>query len=972
MSNNETVEIENGRPVKKVKNLIIDPDRYPMMYEHAHEITPFSGKLVAKDDAIEALFATYEDPVVSNAILLAPPGTGKTTLMKGLAHQDKKHIYLEAELSEMITGLRDNAEMGSVVKNLFNEIAEFGKEYHVKIVIFVDEFHQLIDYSPVVAEAFKPVLAESGRKGLRLVVATTYEEFRRNIMPNQALTERLQRVSLPQPRYEDVINALDSLAKEEKISVDRRMRELFDTIYNVTEQYMPAANQPRKSVLTFSRMIGYHRAHKRKFGYDLLAYTLRTGQNIEIDMRVDLSGMEEYMRANIFDQDEAVNSFTDSVAMSVMKMNEDDKPRGSWLLLGPTGVGKALDDDTLIPTLNLDGEFVMKRNGDLTTDDYVFNRLGNPVRIKGVFPQGERQIYRFTFEDGRVVDASDEHLWTIFSSKQRRNKLSKGMVVNSRQILDLGLKSYHTNNRVEMKYYVPANMEMNYPEKLYDVDPYVVGAMLGNGHVKDGRVLEFSSSDEETVIKIASLLSASGYIRNENNYCWHFENPNVENRNNLKYFQGYDLKVDGLYDCLSSEKYISNDYKYGSVEQRWRLIQGLFDTDGSISNDDRYNVSYTSVSEQLVLDIQSVLWSLGVSSTISLNVRSNGKRCYKLHVRVNNKYKYKFFSLSRKLNVAIESSNMKKTREKTFDYVGIRNIEVLDETSKMTCIYIDDEEHLYQTANGIVTHNTELVKQAADYLFNDPNAFVRFDMTEYVNTDSVDRFRQLVTARLWEYPFSILLFDEIEKANGNVVRLLMQILDDGRLVDANDRVVNFSNAYIFGTSNLGSEIFESASQYGSKSRSYERNVKKSITETSKDGGFPPELVNRFDTIVPFNPLSRETMIKLLYAKARKLLNKFYKQHGVKVFIGPRVLDQYLGYDILDDDTEAGAGRQVNRVLRDYITKPVSTYIYYHPKEREVHVELSGQTVYGNKNIIDSTAEIIIVDADTWNREYGSM
>ena len=607
MSNNETVEIENGHPVKKVKNLIIDPNRYPMMYEHAHEITPFSGKLVAKDDAIEALFATYEDPLVSNAILLAPPGTGKTTLMKGLAYQDKKHIYLEAELSEMITGLRDNAEMGSVVKNLFNEIAEFGKEYHVKIVIFVDEFHQLIDYSPVVAEAFKPVLAESGRRGLRLVVATTYEEFRRNIMPNQALTERLQRVSLPQPRYEDVINALDSLAKEEKISVDRRMRELFDTIYNVTEQYMPAANQPRKSVLTFSRMIGYHRAHKRKFGYDLLAYTLRTGQNIEIDMRVDLSGMEEYMRANIFDQDEAVNSFTDSVAMSVMKMNEDDKPRGSWLLLGPTGVGK-----------------------------------------------------------------------------------------------------------------------------------------------------------------------------------------------------------------------------------------------------------------------------------------------------------------------------------------------------------------------------TELVKQAADYLFNDPNAFVRFDMTEYVNTDSVDRFRQLVTARLWEYPFSILLFDEIEKANGNVVRLLMQILDDGRLVDANDRVVNFSNAYIFGTSNLGSEIFESASQYGSKSRSYERNVKKSITETSKDGGFPPELVNRFDTIVPFNPLSRETMIKLLYAKALKLLNKFYKQHGVKVIIGPRVLDQYLGHDILDDDTEAGAGRQVNRVLRDYITKPVSTYIYYHPKERNIHVELSGETVYGNKGIIDSTAEIIIIDEDTWNREYGSI
>lgn len=585
----------------KIKHIDLDVEKYPMMAKFAHEITPFTGKLVGKDDAIEAIFATYEDPVVSNAVLLAPPGTGKTTLMKGLAHQDKKRVYLEAELSEMITGLRDNTEMGSVVKNLFNEIADFGKEHSMQLVIFVDEFHQLINYSKVVAEAFKPVLAESGRKGLRLIVATTYEEYRRDIMPNQALTERLQRVSLPQPRYDDVMNALDSLAREERITVDKRMKDLFTTIYRVTEEYMPAANQPRKSVLTFSRMIGYHRAYRRPFGFDLLAYTLRNGQNIEIDMNVDLVKMGEHMRANIFDQDEAIDSFMRSVAMSVMKMNEDGKPRGSWLLLGPTGVGK-----------------------------------------------------------------------------------------------------------------------------------------------------------------------------------------------------------------------------------------------------------------------------------------------------------------------------------------------------------------------------TEMIKQAASFLFSDPNAFIRFDMTEYVEENSVERFRKLVTTRMWEYPFSILLFDEIEKSHPNVVRLLMQVLDDGRLVDANDRVVNFSNAYLFGTSNLGSEIFESASQYGTKSRSYERNVKKSITETSS-GGFPPELVNRFDTLVSFNPLSRQTMIRLMYAKAKKILNKFYNQHGVRVDIGPNVLDVYLGWDILDDDTEAGAGRQVNRVLRDYITMPTSTFIYHNPKVKHIHLELVGQTVYGNKGVIDGTAKIVILTHDDWVR-----
>jgi len=122
-----------GVNLMKIKGIEVNEEKYPMMALHAKEIQPFTGTLVGKDKAIEGLFATYDDPIVSNAVLLAPPGTGKTTLMKGMAHKDKKHVYLEAELSEMITGLRDNAEMGSVVKNLFNEIADFGKENNVKL-----------------------------------------------------------------------------------------------------------------------------------------------------------------------------------------------------------------------------------------------------------------------------------------------------------------------------------------------------------------------------------------------------------------------------------------------------------------------------------------------------------------------------------------------------------------------------------------------------------------------------------------------------------------------------------------------------------------------------------------------------------------------------------------------------------------------------------------------------------------------
>ena len=185
--------------------------------------------------------------------------------------------------------------------------------------------------------------------------------------------------------------------------------------------------------------------------------------------------------------------------------------------------------------------------------------------------------------------------------------------------------------------------------------------------------------------------------------------------------------------------------------------------------------------------VQQILWSLGYSTKI---INYNNER-FKLLLNGSSDLKYAF------LNQINDFLNFDVNLDVYDDYIKIESIEVLDEKVDMTCIYIDDFEHLYQTYNGIVTHNTELVKKASDFLFADPNAFIRFDMTEYVNADSVDRFRKLVTARMWEYPFSILLFDEIEKAHGNVVRLLMQILDDGRLVDANDRVVKLFKCLYF-------------------------------------------------------------------------------------------------------------------------------------------------------------------------------
>ena len=103
------------------------------------------------------------------------------------------------------------------------------------------------------------------------------------------------------------------------------------------------------------------------------------------------------------------------------------------------------------------------------------------------------------------------------------------------------------------------------------------------------------------------------------------------------------------------------------------------------------------------------------------------------------------------------------------------------------------------------------------------------------------------------------------------------------------------------------------------------------------------------------------MVTLIKNKFSKIANKFYRQHGVEVYTDGTVINNYLGGDLISKNTSAGAGRQVNRVLDDYVTMPVSTYIYKHPGVRKLHLVLEGVTKQGNKAVLDSTAKIVILN-----------
>jgi ATP-dependent Clp protease ATP-binding subunit ClpC len=172
---------------------------------------------------------------------------------------------------------------------------------------------------------------------------------------------------------------------------------------------------------------------------------------------------------------------------------------------------------------------------------------------------------------------------------------------------------------------------------------------------------------------------------------------------------------------------------------------------------------------------------------------------------------------------------------------------------------------------------TELTKSLAECLFGDENAMIRFDMSEYMESHSVskligsppgyvgyDEGGQL-TEQVRRKPYSIVLFDEIEKAHPDIFNMLLQILDDGRLTDSNGRTVNFKNTVIIMTSNVGARNIVEKHSIGFASKedskqNYEKTKSLVMDELKKT--FRPEFLNRLDEIIVFNKLGKEAIEKI--------------------------------------------------------------------------------------------------------------
>lgn len=371
--------------------------------------------------------------------------------------------------------------------------------------------------------------------------------------------------------------------------------------------------------------------------------------------------------------------------------------------------------------------------GSLKVGDMVMNPNGSPVRIGDIVEQGVQEVYEVEFQDGRVVRCGANHLWAtcrngkkfyIMPTKEyAKRKLTQG-----------------SKGKEHYPYKVPAINPLRFDEKPTHIDPYVLGVLLGDGYICGSQV-RFSTADQFIVEELSRRLPDYIIKKIESDKYAYVIISKDKKHNSLN----RELKKLGI-KVKANKKFIPENYKYTSVENRFELVRGLMDTDGSITNG---SSTFVSTSEQLIDDLQFVLRSLGIRCHKSKEIEG------RFGVEFNNGYKSNtlphwelcittqedIFKLPRKLE------RIRKDRKYNYNGIGIKAIRRTGKFEKQRCLCIDNENHLYITKDFIPTHNSYkggsmLCRNY--YLIPNSKSYVYASNKQYLTDDGI-------LTKAWDY-----------------------------------------------------------------------------------------------------------------------------------------------------------------------------------------------------------------------------
>lgn len=412
------------------------------------------------------------------------------------------------------------------------------------------------------------------------------------------------------------------------------------------------------------------------------------------------------------------------------------------VLAGRPAMGKPVISTTPMTCYNADDNTVyIKPICELEVGDYVYNRHGKPVEVLGVYPQGKLDAYRMTFSDGREAISGIGHIWPYWQRTHKNGKsVEKIFTKTLQEMLDKGIYVIKPNEkddptrRNRSRFAMPINEPVEFPAREHKISPYVMGAFLGDGCKNDSASFVLSSAFEYHVAQIAEKLGATGYSKSKGCYSWYF----YKDPKKTHYLRIFD--VDPTYTALLSDtycgdKYIPEEYLLDSIENRWELLRGLMDTDGSIAKESwRHPLSFGTTSKRLAQDFRSLCNSLGLIAHIKENDRrgkehvASGKTYirksveYEVSILCPNELKPKFFTLKHKLERAYLAAEHEAARGAKYDRIQLKKVEKLPKKQDMVCIMVDDPEHLFLCNDYLVTHNTTLSMQITQNVAKTKNA----------------------------------------------------------------------------------------------------------------------------------------------------------------------------------------------------------------------------------------------------------
>ncbi len=394
--------------------------------------------------------------------------------------------------------------------------------------------------------------------------------------------------------------------------------------------------------------------------------------------------------------------------------------------------------------LTVDG---WKTMGEITTDDYVYGSNGKPIKVLETFEKDEKDIYRISLKDKRFVDCCIDHYWNVKIGNLGYTN------VNTKFILD---------NFNKTNFYLPQVNPIEFNNNInLKLNPYLLGVFIGDGCLT-GSHIRFCNIDEDIINKCINIAHSYNLTVSKSNITYNLVAPKTNTRRGAKLirltnvetneiFEGFladikektslgdgtiikrcnentihdgikfeylDIKSKsnnivreylielGLLGKAAFDKFIPSEYKTTTIENRVELLRGLLDIDGTIKKNGE--IVYMTTSKQLSEDVKELVLSLGGSARIyEIKQKDNnqvlkghrviGRRnSFNVYIKFKNNYFNPFFCKRKADRFCVKSYESQK----------IVNVEKLNETSKMKCILVDSDDHLYVTKDYILTHNT--------------------------------------------------------------------------------------------------------------------------------------------------------------------------------------------------------------------------------------------------------------------------